>query len=220
MSTDTTDPFAAAQVSTAPKPSGSTSPEPAQGSEMDGGFGDALGSSLLFAESASAPALFNKTHLLGTERTGIIRKTEDKQDRDFNAKMPKFWSESKIGGESKNKAITTDAVDAITGNRNRPVMVTHVTVDTAYRMEAGEAAATGRDADFIPTDDGTRVEVVGGFDYKPFKEALLEARKRGINIAGPQDLVGKRLTVKRASQHRLPGAANPSWVKTYRIDNA
>jgi len=213
------DPFAAAQAAeSAGTPASAPVAEP---DNLAGGYGesDPGGSSLLFGEGGAAPALFNKTHFLGTERSGIITKTQDKQDRDFNAKAPKFWSESRVGGEKKNGPITTDSIDAPTGKPNRPVMVTHVTLQTSYRMEPQEAVAAGRDANFGETDDGTRVEVVGGFDLKIFREAMLDARRRGITLNGPKDLEGKRLTVKRAGQKQNLGG-NPSWIKEYRIDNA
>lgn len=213
----TVDPFAAAQVETSAPASTATATAP-EASGLDGAWGDE-GSSLLFSQGAASPALFNKTHFLGAERTGIITKTADQQDRDFNAKLPKYWSLSKVGGEQKNRAITTEAIDGPTGQPNRPVMVTHITLSTSYRMDAQEAAVTGRDASFIESDNGERVEVVGGLDYKPFREAIADAVKRGVQLRGAADLIGKRLTVKRAGQKQNPGG-NPSWVKTYRIDNA
>jgi hypothetical protein len=216
------DPFAAAQVAGSAGTAAATSTATAAAEDAGnfaGAYDEVEGSSLLFGEGAAAPALFNKTHFLGTERSGIITKTADKQDRDFNAKAPKFWSESRVGGEKKNGAITTDPIDAPTGKPNRKVMVTHVTLATGYKMEQQEALAAGRDANFGDTDDGTRVEVVGGFDIKIFKEAIQDANRRGLNIRGPKDLEGKKLTVKRAGQKQNPGG-NPSWIKEYRLDNA
>lgn len=224
--TDTkNDPFAAAQVEQAQSAAPTSSGQGAAGNGggLAGGFGPATGSSRLFDNNASIPALFNKTHFLGTERFGIITKTEDVQDRDYSAKLPKFWSRSKVGGEQKNKAITTDPIDEPTGLANEPVMVTHITLQTEYRVSEQESAAIGGDAARIASrvadDDGQRVEVVGGFDYKPFREALLDARSRGIALNDAKDLEGKRLTVKRAAQKPNPGG-QPSWIKTYRIDNA
>lgn len=220
----TVDPFAAAQVATAtpasaaptatPAPAGSPATDP-----LAGAYGDD-GSSMLFGEGASAPALFNKTHFLGSERSGIVEKSEARHDRDYTAKMPKYWSTSKVGGEQKNRAITTDPIDGPTGQPNRPVMVTHVTLRTDYRMSEIEVGATGRDSSFIETDDGTRVEVIGGLDLKVFREAIADARKRGILLTSAADLIGKRLTVKRAAQKPNPHGGNPSWIKSYRIDKA
>lgn len=186
---------------------------------MAGAFGAAAGGSLLFNSGPSAPSLFNKTHGLGTERGGIITKLEDKQDQDFNAKAPKYWSTSKVGGPKKNHAITLDPIDEPTGQKNRPVMVTHITLATDHRITEAECVATERDVAYVGQDKGERVDVVGGFDYKPFAEAMEDARQRGINLSSPADLIGKRLTKKRVGQKPNPGGY-PSWINAYRIDNA
>lgn len=221
----TNDPWAAASATPATTPAAyagapAQSAQPAE-SPLAGAYGQAEGSSLLFNSAESVPALFNKTHLLGTERTGIIRATEDKQDQDYNAKLPKYWSASQTGGERRDRKITTDPIDPVLGVANRPVMVVHVRMETDYRVTESECLATGRDVSYVTRDAGTRVEVVGGFDLKAFAQAMEDARKRGITLAGPQDLVGKRLTVKRIGQTPpKSGQGNPSWVKSYRIDNA
>lgn len=186
---------------------------------MAGAFGGAAGGSLLFSQGPSAPSLFNKTHQVGTSRSGIITGMEDKQDQDFNAKAPKYWSTSKVGGPKRNHAITLDAIDEPTGQRNRPVMVTHITLDTDYRITEAECVATGRDLAYVGQDDGKRVDVVGGFDYEPFGKAMQEARSRGITLEKPADLIGKRLTKTRVAQKPNPGGY-PSWINGYRIDNA
>lgn len=219
VSAPVSDPWAAASASPAPaQPAQQAAPAAASG--MASGFGAAAGGSLLFSQGSAAPSLMNKTHLLGTSRTGIIKGLTDKQDQDYNSKTPKYWSTSKVGGEQRNRAITTDAIDGPTGQPNRPVMVTHVELETEYRLSEGEAAAISRDAASIASDTGKRVEVVGGLDFKAFSEAMVDARARGITIASPKDLEGKRLTVTRAGQvPSKSGTGNPSWVKTYRIDN-
>lgn len=210
------DPWAAAG------PAQQTASAPQQSSTLAAGLpAPSTGSSLLLNPGASAPSLFNKTHFLGTSRTGIITKTEDKQDQDFNAKAPKYWSLSKVGGEMRNRATTTDVIDQPTGQPNKPVMVAHISLDTDYRMDQGEALAVNRPADYGQTDDGKRVLVVGGFDLKTFYEAVGEARARGIVINVIEDLIGKRITATRSGQ--VPpknGVGNPSWVMSYRIDNA
>lgn len=209
------DPWAAASAA----PAAVAAAAPA--SPLADGYGPATGSSLLFNNAAAAPSLMNKTHPLGTERKGKIKSTVDKQDQDFNAKLPKYWSTSKVGGPQRNGAITTDAIDGPTGQANRPVMVTHITLETPYRMDAAECIAVGRDVTFVQSDNGDRVEVVGGFDYKPFQEAMVDARARGIELNSAADLEGKFLTVRRAGQTPpKSGQGNPSWVKAYRIDNA
>jgi len=209
------DPWAAASAAPTPPAPEQSAPQDA----MAGAFGGAAGGSLLFSSGATAPALFNKTHPLGSERTGIITGMDDKQDQDFNTKTPKYWSLSKVGGEKRDKAITTDAIDQPTGKPNRPVMVTHISLDTGYRITEAECISTGRDVAYVGQDEGKRIEVVGGFDYAEFAKAMTEARARGINLASPADLIGKRLTKKRVGQKPNPGG-NPSWVNAYRIDNA
>lgn len=166
------------------------------------------GPSRLFQQGGAAPSLFNKTHFLGTERTGIITKAPyDLQQQDFNEKKPKYWSTSKVGG----KAFTTDPIDAPTGQRNRPAMGTHIELDTTYRLDANECAAIGRDPAAVQSDDGKRVYVAANkWEYEAFKKAILAAAKAGIPITKDEDLVGLRLTVKRARQQPNPGG-NPSW---------
>lgn len=213
--TQPNDPWAAASAA----PPATSAPAPEQ-SGIDAGYGAATGSSLLFNAGVSAPSFFNKTHPLGTERSGIITGTKDVQDQDFNAKAPKYWSHSKTGGPKRNHAITLDAVDTTTGTPipNRPVMVTHVSLDTDYRITADECVATGRDVAYVGQDTGKRVDVIGGFDFEPFAKAMVEARSRGITLNDASDLVGKRYTKKRVAQKPNPGGY-PSWINEYRIDD-
>lgn len=213
--TQPNDPWAAASVAPAQAAPAQSAPQDA----MAGAYGGSNGSTLLFSQGASAPSLFNRTHLLGTERTGIITGTEDKQDQDFNAKAPKYWSTSKVGGPKRNHAITLDAIDEPTGQPNRPVMVTHISLDTDYRITEAECVSTNRDVAYVGQDAGKRVDVIGGFDYKPFAEAIADAKARGIVLNSSADLVGKRFTKKRVAQKPNPGGY-PSWINAYRIDNA
>lgn len=216
--TQPNDPWSAATAAPA-----QTVPAPEAGQQGAGGMSSAFsgreGGSALFDRGTVAPSLFNKTHSLGTSRSGIIVKMDDVQDRDFNAKLPKYWSLSKCGGPQRNSAVTTDAIDPPTGQKNEPVIVTHITLSTEYRMDAAECVAIGRSTEFVGEDDGTRVDVVGGFDYKPFKEAIADAVGRGLSIRGPKDLIGKRLTRTRVGQKPNPGG-NPSWINAFRLDNA
>lgn len=214
-----TDPWAAASAAPA-TPAGNTAVADAPQSAMASAFGPAAGGSLLFNSGVAVPSLFNKTHPLGTERTGVIEKMEDKQDQDFTSKMPKYWSTSKVGGPQRNSAVTTDAIDGPTGQQNRPVMVTHITLQTDYRITEAECVAISRDVAYVSQDAGKRVDVVGGFDFKAFGEAMEDARKRGISLNSPEDLIGKRLTKKRVGQVPSKTGGNPSWTNAYRIDNA
>lgn len=189
-----------------------------QASSLAGAYQAApAGPSRLFTQGSAAPSLLNKTHYLGTERTGIIAKAPaDKHDQDFTEKKPKYWSTSKVGG----KAFTTDATDAPTGQPNRPVMVTHIELDTDYRMDAQELAAVGRDPQSLGQDDGKRVYVVGNkWEYKAFGEAIKRAATAGIVIAKDEDLVGLRLTVRRSRQQPNP-TGNASWDPDIKIERA
>lgn len=211
--TQPNDPWATAQAAPAtPAPV----QEATQPSALAGSYGPAAAGSMLFNAGPGAPSLFNKTHPLGSERGGIIVSLTDKQDVDFNSKAPKFWSASKTGGPQRNSAVTTDAIDPVTGAKNDPVMTVHVELQTDYRITEAECIATGRDVAYVGQDAGTRIEVIGGYDVKAFAEAMGKARAAGISLAGPQDLIGLRLDKKRTGQKPNPGG-NPSWINTYRL---
>ncbi len=142
--------------------------------------------SQLFTGGPSYPSLFNKTHLLGTELTGIITKVQDVQGRDFDTKQPATWPDGS------------------------PKMDTHITVSTDYRMTAQECAAIDRDPSFVQEDDGTRVFVAGGFNLKTVREAI-KRDAPGLGVTRTADLVGKRITVKRAGQTQRGQKGNKSW---------
>lgn len=209
QSTTTNDPWAAAQVQQPAQPE--TGQGGQQGSSLAGNYTQPeAGPSRLFAPAGAAPSLFNKTHPLGTERTGIITKAPfDQQQQDFNEKKPKYWSTSKVGG----KAFTTDPIDAPTGQPNRKAMGTHIEMSTDYRMTPQEITAVGgnRDVSFANTDDGKRVYVASNkYEYEAFRKAMAAAIAAGIPLTEDEDLVSLRLTVKRARQQSNPGG-NPSW---------
>lgn len=171
---------------------------------------------------ASFPSLFNKTHYLGTERTGIVTSVRDAHSRFYSTDGPgslKYWENTTSG--QKGSKPTPDAVSKINGKPNTPILDTLITVKTDYRMDAQECAAIGRKPEFIADDDGTRVFAAGGFDLKVVREALIAYND--ANAATPlrknADLVGKRITVVRASQRQNPGG-NPSWNLTVKFDNA
>ena len=211
-----TDPWAAAQA--APAQTAQPAQDGQAQSALAGSYQQpAAGPSRLFQAGSAAPSLFNKTHFLGTERTGIITKAPyDLQQQDFNEKKPKYWSLSKVGG----KAFTTDPIDAPTGQRNRPAMGTHVELDTTYRLDANECAAINRDPSQVQTDDGKRVYVASNkWEYDAFKKAIAAAVAAGIPIVDDESLVGLRLTVKRARQQPNPGG-NPSWDPDITITRA
>lgn len=214
------DPWAAAAATPTPQanaPQGGQG-QSTEGSSLAGAYAPAqAGPSRLFAQTAAAPSLFNKTHLLGTVRTGLISKAPaDKHDQDYTEKKPKYWSASKENG----KAFTTNPIDGPTGQPNRPVMVTHIELETDYRMDAGEADAVGRDVASISNDDGKRVYVVGNkWEYKAFKDAIEQAIKSGIEVTKDEDLVGLRLTVKRSRKQPNP-TGNASWDPDIKLERA
>jgi hypothetical protein len=169
-------------------------PEPETESQLFSGGGD------------SFPELFNKTHPLGTERTGIITKVQDVHSRTYKVGAPgdlKYWQE----GEEKP---VTKPVNPITGQRNRPVMDTVITVQTEYRVTDAECAAINRRREFVQQDTGMRRFTAGGFDYKVTKEAL-QRDAVTLGLQKTSDLIGKRLTVKRVGQ-KPTSEGNASWV--------
>lgn len=212
-----TDPWAAASLPQA-SPTASTS-DPDQGTgALAGSYSPPqAGPSLIFTGSGLAPSLFNKTHGLNVARTGIITKAPyNQQSRDYNTKSPKFWSASKKDG----KATTTDAVDHITGQPNRPVIDVMVELDTDYTMDAAEAVAVGRDPQGIGDDDGARVFAISGkHAMKAFKDAISAAVAAGIPITGDADLVGLRFLAMRTGQTPNPGG-NPSWLYAIKLERA
>lgn len=197
-----TDPWAAAQAST------SASTATAGESQLAGDLpAPAPAESQLFnSGGVSYPSLFNKTHTLGTERTGIITKVTDVQARTYSTEGPgdlKFWQQ----GESKPVTL---AVNPLTGERNRPVMDTHFELDTEYRITAAECVAINRKAEYVQEDAGKRVFAAGGFDLKATREAL-QRDAGALGVTCTADLIGKRVTVKRYDQKPNPGG-NPSWI--------
>ncbi len=180
--------------------------ESAESENLAGGYQDE--ESQLFSSGGGAgPSILNKTHLLGSKRTGIILKAPyDMQSRNIKGE-PKFWE------DGNNKPVTR-AVNPATGKPNRKVLDTVFALQTEYRMDAGERAAIGRDASF--EDDGKRSFSVGGVDLKVVKEAM---RKAPFPITRGADLVGKRITIERVGQK--PNAeGNPSWIIEVRFSEA
>lgn len=209
----TTDPWAAAGIATAPQQ------EQQAQSGLAGAFASG-GGTALFGQGSLAPSLFNKTHFIGAEREGIIIKAPyEQQSRDFTSKQPKYWSISKVGGEQRNRAVTTDAVDPPTGKANRPVMDVLIELDTAYGpLSPQEMGAVGRQPG--QEGDGKRVYAISSKDaLDSFRKAIatFNAGVKSGAIAGPPltceaDTVGLKLKVKRVGQTPNPGGGNPSWV--------
>lgn len=179
-------------------------PEPAEDQE----------SSQLFGGGSVAPSLFNKTHLLGTERTGIITNMFDRQKVDYNSKQPLFWPKADSAAAAKRKPVSI----ADGGDPKQRVMDTFFELSTDYAMSPSEAAATGRET---PYEGGERVFVAGGFDLKATRKGIEAAQKSGIlpTVLTKAAFVGKRMTVKRTGQKPNPGG-NPSWVIEVTFSNA
>lgn len=158
--------------------------------------------SQLFSGPVLPPSLLNKTHGLGTERTGkISAPPHDVQARDFNTKQPKFFLATPT---PDGKKVGPVPVDPTTGKPNNPVKDTVIELDTDYRFDAAECIAVGRDANM--PDDGKRAHYVSGDELKQ-----LRAEIRRLGIRSEQEMVGLTYTVKRVSQKPNPGG-NPSWI--------
>lgn len=169
----------------------------------------AAGPSRLFGAEGGAPSLFNKSHPVGTERTGIItKKPYDQQRTKMGSGEPLFW-------QPGNK-LGTDAVNATTGQPNRPVLDTVIEVETDYAMDAQEAGLLNRDESY----EGGDRRIFVGKEIKAFKDAIKDAVQRGVQLTSDADMVGKRITQKRVSTKPNPHGGDPIKVHTYRIDNA
>ena len=212
-----TDPWAAASVATAPQQAATPPPSSGQDGALSGAFASSGQGTALFGQGSLAPSLFNKTHFVGTLREGIITKDPyEQQSRDFNSKMPKYWSASKVGGDTKNRAVTTDAIDGPTGKPNRPVMDVLIELDTEYGpLSAQEMAAVGREPG--QEGDGRRVYAVSSKDaLDSFRKAIATFNQQAKAAGQPlltceEDTVGLKLSVKRVAQKPNSGG-NPSWV--------
>lgn len=203
---------------TDPWATASATPQPASNgeSQISGAYSQPEDQeSQLFSGGAAAPSVLNKTHGVGTERTGIVTKAPyDRQDVDFNTKSPKFFLKTPEARDGKMRKVGATPVDPTTGKPNQPVKSTFLELDTEYVMNAAEATAVGRDT---PYEGKDRVFVAGGADLKTLRKAIEDAGRRGIHITKGADLVGLRLTVKRTGQTPNPGG-NPSWVTEMRFD--
>jgi len=193
------DPWAAAQA--AVQNSAPATPAGDGGQIMPQGGG--LGGGALFGSGKSIPSLFNKTHGAGTVRGGVIKDVRDVHARNHPREggQLKYWPNGQTG---KGVKPVTDA-NSPDGKPNRPVMDTHVILDTEYRMDAAEASAVGREPSFMQEDDGTRTFVVQ--DLRGMQNAIGEFNKgapAGQQIVNPESLIGKRLDVKRLAAPMEP----------------
>jgi len=178
-----------------------------QGESRQSAYG--AGPSRLFGNEGGAPSLFNKSHPVGTERSGIITKAPYDQQRTSMKGEPLFW----VAGEKSPKPV---AVDPNTGQRNRPVMDTVIEIDTEYTMDAAEAALLNRDTPY----EGTARRVFVGKELKAFKDAIGKAVAAGVPLTCDEDMVGKRVIVKRVGQKPNPNGGDPIKIHEFRIENA
>lgn len=166
------------------------------------------GPSRLFAPATGgAPSLFNASHPVGTERTGIITKAPYDQQR------------TKLGGPDNGKPLfwpvgqggpTTDP------ESGRKVMDTVIEIETEYVMDQDEAVALNREK---PYEGGAR-RVFVGREIEAFMKAIEDANRRGVGLVDDDSMVGKRLTVKRISQRPNPHGGQSIKEHAFRIDNA
>lgn len=133
------------------------------------------------------PSLFNKTHGVGSELSGIITKApEDRQSRFYKAGGAgalKFWAP-----QGSTKPVTDQP--ETNGKPNRPCMDTVFVLATDYRMTPAELAKREMD-----DDDGSRGVFASGAQLKAIRDAI---RKSGARSR--QQLVGARLTLTRTGQ--------------------
>lgn len=197
------DPWAAAQKTEPAEEASSLAEGFDQPSQLFAGGGEGIG-----------PSLFNKTHPVGTERTGIIAKpTFDRQSSNIKG-VPVYWPKGR-GGKP-----TTEPRDPATNEPNRPVMDTVIVLDTEYTMDAAEAQALQREE---PFEGGRRSRIIA---RKEDKDKLIAAiqdynRRNPKNpITKDGDMVGKRFTDKRVATRVNPEGGDPIKIHEFRIDLA
>lgn len=131
------------------------------------------------------PGLFNKTHDVGTTRTGIIVKVPEKRQSRFykagGSGKPKFWG---LDGKPTENTLGPD------GKALRPVMDEMFVLDTEYRMTPEQLSQKE-----MEEDNGQRGVFAGGADLRAIKAAIKAsgAKKR-------EDLVGAQLTMTRTGK--------------------
>jgi hypothetical protein len=158
--------------------------------------------SQLFGGPVLPPSLLNKTHTLGTVRSGrIVTAPYDVHSRDFKSKQPKYWA---ITPGPRGEKISFSPVDAVTGEQLRKVLDTVIELATDYRFDAAEAAAVERDPNM--PDDGSRAFYVSGEDLKALRKQI-----QLLGLRDEKEMIGLTLTVKRVGQKPNPGGY-PSWI--------
>jgi hypothetical protein len=147
------------------------------------------------------PSLFDKTHDVGTSRTGIIMKApEERQSRFYKAGGQgalKFWG---LDGKP------TENPNGPTGP-NRPCMDTVFVLQTDYRLNEHQLADRG-----MEEDTGAR----GVFASGELKKAIREAIKKA-GAKKRSDLVGARLTLTRTGKGIKGDFETWKWAATMEL---
>lgn len=193
-----TDPWAAASATATPASNGNSS-------QLADSYEDQE-SQLFSGGEGAGPSIINKTHPVGTIRTGIIaKKPFDRQSTNTKGEL-KYWQQ----GEQQP---VTNPIDPRTNQPNRKVMDTVVVLDTEYVMDAAEAAALGRD---VPFEGGQRSFTAGGENLKLLRDAIKAFNANPAHaarkITGGAAMVGLRFTINRVAQKPNPHGGDPIKV--------
>lgn len=150
-------------------------------------------------------SLFNKTHGIGTSRSGRISKApEDRQSRFFKEDgvgALKFWGKN-AAGKAVPVANDTDA----SGNKLKPCLDTVFVLDTEYRLTPAELAERGMDE-----DNGKRGFFASGDSFVAIRKAIQEAR-----LSSRSQLVGMKLTVTRTGKKQVGDFK--AWTHTAKLE--
>lgn len=207
MTQSNTDPWAAAQAQVSGNQAGSQAGQGIMPDQSNPGLG---GGSLFGGGGKRLPSLFNRTHGAGTVRGGEIIDVKDVHSREFTREEGpgelRYWED---GNSGKGVRPVTYPVSKITGKPNRPVMDTHLTLKTDYRLSPEEIGALKRDPDDAKSDNGDRVFVIN--NLRDAQEAIATWNKDnpGKAITSPAELIGRKIEVKRMTAPGENGQAYP-----------
>jgi hypothetical protein len=190
-----TDVWAAAQAQ------GNTGTAPANGESQLAGSYEDQESQLFSGGEGAGPSIINKTHPVGTSRTGIIaKKPYDRHSTNTAGKL-KFWQQG-----SQQPVLEPLSP---TGQTNRPVMDTVLVLDTDYVMDTAEAAALSRE---VPYEGGQRSFTAGGENLKLLRKAIetfnANPAHASRKITGGASMVGLRFTINRVGQKPNPNGGD------------
>jgi hypothetical protein len=153
----------------------------------------------------SLPSIWNKTHDVGAEVTGIVKDLPfEKQGRTYvegGVGKPKFWKRVRGTG------FTTDPADSI--GALEPVMDLVLPLSTEYRYSPEKLAEKKLDE-----DTGARGRYFsGGQNEQAFRDALKLA-----GIKKMSQLVGMRFTEKRLS--KVKSGDYMAWQTVIKVEKA